>query len=77
MFDRLAITLGIGPHSTFFGRPFVKRFALCYQTVVCLVLSCLVLSVTFVHSGQTVGRIRMKVGKQVGLGLGHTVLGGT
>ena len=27
-----------------FGRPFVKRFALCYQTVVCLVV-CPVLSV--------------------------------
>ena len=26
---------------TFFGRPFEKRFALCYQTVVCPVLSCL------------------------------------
>jgi len=23
-------------HQTIFGRPFVKRFALCYQTVVCL-----------------------------------------
>jgi len=35
-----AITLSvIGIHSPFasvFGRPFVKRFALCYQTVVCL-----------------------------------------
>jgi len=44
-----------------FGRPFVKRFALCYRTVVCL--PCLsVLSVTFVHCGQTVGRIKMKLG---------------
>jgi len=33
-----------------FGRPFVKRFALCHQTVVCL--SCL--SVTLVYWGQTV-----------------------
>ena len=50
-----------------FGRPFVKWLALCYQTVVCLscpVLSCL--SVTFVHCGQTVGRIKMKLGTQVG-----------
>ena len=45
-------------------------FALCYQTVVCL--SCL--SVTFVHCGQTVGRIKMKLGLQVGLGPGYTVL---
>ena len=61
--------------ATVFGRPFVKRFALCYQTIVCLsVVS--VLSVTFVHCGQTVGRIKMKLGKQVGLGPGHIVLGG-
>ena len=64
---------------TLFGRPFVKRFALCYRSVVCLsacpvCLSCL--SVTFVHSGQTVGRIKMKIGMQVGLVPGHIVLGG-
>jgi len=40
-----------------FGRPFVKRFALCYRTVVCLS----VLSVTLVCCGQTVGWIKMKV----------------
>jgi len=49
----------------FLGRPFVKWFALCYRTVVCPVLSCL--SVTLVYCGQTVGRIKMKLGKQVGL----------
>jgi len=52
-----------------FGRPFVKRFALCYQTVVCL-------SVTLVHCGQTVGWIKMKLGTQVGLSPGHIVLHG-
>jgi len=58
-----------------FGRPFVKRFALCYQTVVGLsVLS--VLSVTLVYCGQTVGWIKMKFGVQVGLGPGHIVLDG-
>jgi len=58
-----------------FGRPFVKRFALCYQTVVCLsVLSCL--SVTLLYCGQTVGQIKMKLGMQVGLGPGHIVLDG-
>ena len=36
-------------------------------------LSCL--SVTFVHCGQTVGRIKMKHGMQIGLGPGHIVLG--
>jgi len=35
---------------------------------------CLVLSVTLVYCGQTVGWIKMKLGKQVGLSLGHTVL---
>jgi len=52
-----------------FGRPFVKRFALCYRSVVCL-------SVTFVHCGQTVERIKMKLGKQVGLVPGRIVLDG-
>jgi len=35
-----------------------------------------VLSVTFVHCGQTVGRIKMKLGMQVGIGPGHCVLDG-
>ena len=34
------------------------------------------LSVTFVHCGQTVGWIKMKLGRQVGLGPGHIVLDG-
>jgi len=57
-----------------FGLPFIKRFALCYRIVVlfCPVLSCL--SVTFVHCGQTVGRIKIKLGIRVGLGPGHIVL---
>ena len=54
---------------TFFGRPFVKRFALCYRSVVCL-------SVTLVYCGQTVGRIKMKLGTQVGFSPSHIVLGG-
>ena len=57
------------------GRPFVKRFTLRYRTVVLSV--CPVLSVTFVHCGQTAGRIKMKLGTQVGLGPGHIVLDGT
>ena len=35
-----------------------------------------ILSVTLVYCGQTVGRIKMKLGMQVGLGPGHMVLGG-
>jgi len=40
-------------------------------------LSCPVcLSVTFVHCGQTVGRIKTKLGMRVGFGSGHFVLDG-
>jgi len=56
------------------GRPFVKRFALCYRSVVSVMSVCL--SVTFVHCGQTVGWIKTKLGVQVGLGPGHIVLDG-
>jgi len=37
-------------------------------------LSCPVLSETFVHCGETVGQIKMKLGVQVGLGPGHIEL---
>ena len=60
---------GSGHAGTSFWRPFVKRFALCYQTTVCL--SCL--SVMLVYCGQTVGWIKMKLGMEVGLGPGHIV----
>jgi len=53
-----------------FGRPFVKRFALCYQTVVCL--SCLNVGVLWPKGGW----IKMKLGVHVGLGPGHIVLDG-
>ena len=56
---------------TVFGPPSLKRFTLSYQTVVLSVLS-----VTFVYCGQMVGRIKMKLGMQVGLGPSHTVLDG-
>jgi len=42
---------------------------------VCLSI-CPVLSVMLVYCGQTVGWIKMKLGVQVGLGPGHTVLDG-
>jgi len=42
---------------------------------VCLSV-CPVLSLTLVYCGQTVGRIKMKLGRQVGLGPGHIVLDG-
>jgi len=54
---------------THFWATVVKRFALYYRTVVCLsvLCSCPVLSVTLVYCGQTVGRIKMKPGRQAGL----------
>ena len=60
-------------HVIVFGRPFVKRFALCYRTAVLSCLSCPVRPVCLcVHSGQTDGRMKMKLGILVGLGPGHT-----
>ena len=56
--------------SLVFGRLFVKRFTLYYQTVVCPVLS-----VTLVHCGQMVGWIKMKLGMEVGLSPDHILLG--
>ena len=55
-----------------FGRPFVKRFTLCYQTVVSLS----VLSVTLVYCDQTVGWMKMKFGTEVGLSPDNIVLDG-
>jgi len=54
-----------------FGRPFIKRFAVCYRPVVLSVLS-----VTLLYRGQTVGWIKMKLGTEVGLDPLHTVLDG-
>jgi len=45
-----------------FGQPFVKWFALCYQTVVCLFCLCMML----VYCGQTVGWSKMPLGREVG-----------
>jgi len=53
-----------------FGRPFVKRFALCYRTVVCPV--CL----WRWYCGRTVWWMWMPLGREVDLGPGHIVLYG-
>jgi len=58
----------------FFGRPFVKWFALCYGTIVCPV--CLLVTLVYCGHGQTVGWIKMKLGTEVGLGPSHIVLDG-
>ena len=57
--------------SAMFERLVVKRFALCYRTVVLSVLFSL--SETLVYCGQTVGWSKMKLGMQVGLGPAHIV----
>jgi len=54
-----------------FRRPFVKRFALCYRTVVLSFVS-----ETLMYCGQTVGWIKVKLGTQVSIGLGYIVLDG-
>ena len=55
-----------------FGRPFVKNIRP-MLSVRCLSVC---LSVTLVYCGQTVGRIKMKLGMQVGLSPDHVVLDG-
>jgi len=62
----------------FFGHAFNFFGAtVCKTILLMLSVRCPVcLSVTFVHCGQTVGRIEMKLGMPVGLGPGHTVLDG-
>jgi len=64
-----------------FWRPFVKRFALCYQTIVCLsvpsclsVLSVCIYFVTLVYCGQTAGCINMPLGTEVCFNPGDFVL---
>ena len=55
------------------GEPFYKRSPNAIGPLsVCP--ACPVLTVTLVYCGQTVGRIKMKLGTQVGLGPGHIVL---
>ena len=56
-------------HISVFERPFVKRFAVCYQTVVCL--SCSVCNVGVLWPNGS-----NKLGMEVGLGPGHIVLDG-
>jgi len=56
--------------------PLFEKGSLCYQTVICLSVCPVCLSVTLVYCGQTVGWIKMKLGMQVGLGPGHIVFDG-
>ena len=64
-------TVRYAAFASVFGRPFVKRFALCYRTVVCMSVCLSCLTVTLVHCGQTVRWIKMKLDMQVGLGPSH------
>jgi len=91
VYYRQAFLNTMHPYSELRKVLFLAQSVLCFWATVCKtvrpmllvrclsVLSCLVpsvLSVTFVHCGQTVGRIKMKLGMQVRLGPGHIVLGG-
>jgi len=61
--------------TSIFWRRFVKRFALCYRTVVCpLCLSCLCCLVTLVYCDQMVGRIRVTLTLSMEVELGHIIL---
>jgi len=62
----------IKAHIVDFWPTVCKTVCLCYQTTVLPVC----LSVRLVYCGQTVRPIKMKLGTQVGLGPGHTVLYG-
>ena len=65
------------PHKYSFWRPFVKRFALCYRTVVLSVLSVLSLcDVRALWPNGWTDQDKMKLDTQLGLGPGHIVLGG-
>ena len=54
-----------------FGRPFVKRFIICYRTVLSVCLD-----VTLAYYGQMVGWIKMKLDVEIGLGPCDIVLDG-
>jgi len=58
----------------FIGRPFVKRFALCYRPIVCLSV-CPVCNVAVLWPNGP-RQIKMKLGMQVDLDPGHIVLDG-
>ena len=63
----------------FVGRPYVKRFVICYLTVVCPSVCPACLSCPVCDVGvwwPKVGWIQVKLGMQVGLGPGHILLDG-
>ena len=64
-FKKTVRPYAIGPLSTAFASDPLDR---CLSVCLSVCLSCHVLSVTLVYCGQTVGRIQMKLGTQVGLG---------
>jgi len=55
---------------------FKREVVINKSPMLCPVCLSVCMSVTFVHCGQTVGRIKMKLGMQVGLNRGHIVLDG-
>ena len=81
MFGRATIRLGIGPHSSvefhFLGDCFCETVCPMPSDCCLSVLSvCIVFNVGVGYCGQTVRRIKMKLGMQVGLSPGHILLDG-
>ena len=82
----LRVSLGAKPPEAEALRNSFQRdkatFCTCFWATVCKTVHpmlsdrCPVLSVTFVYCGQTLGRIKIKLGMRVGLGPGHTELDG-
>jgi len=81
----LRLSVQLGQHTWSVASSHLIQFVICcdFWATVCKTVRpmlwdcCLVgLSVTLVYCGQTVGRIKMKLGTEVGLGPGHTVLDG-
>ena len=66
--------IDFGFWATVYGSPYAIGPLSCLS--VCLSVCPAYLSATLVYCGQTVGRIKMKLGMQVGLGPGHIVLDG-
>jgi len=64
----------MGENYALIGRPFVKRFALCYcyrTIVLAICLSVLSVCNVLVYCGHTVGWIKMPLGTKEGLGPGR------
>jgi len=72
----LRMKIRILPSLFFFGRPFVKRFALCYQTVVCLSVCNVGVLCQWGPSQSTPKKVAETLRKEVGIDPDDIVLDG-